>query len=140
VIEVQVPTRLADGSDTVWKIEATEEPPWAMTLRAGDGRTWSAQADDMFAAFQEVRRATDAEGVKLCVNGARRDTYPSGMSRDMWGGLALYVLPAGKGLNKLWSRLRRKDLVFIFDPAPCDVIGTVTEQEKYFKKWAGAGR
>src|SRR5215469_6592337 len=54
----------------------------------------SLQADgpDLFAALQQLRRTLEPLGwVPLC-NGARVDCYPSGMARDMGGGMDVYVL------------------------------------------------
>ncbi|URM99439.1 hypothetical protein LUW76_36825 [Actinomadura madurae] len=137
-----IPVLTPSGEQATWKVIASEEgPPWRLTLQDGNGREWSAEADDLFAAFQEIRRSTDGEGIKLCVNGARRDAHPSGMSRDMGGGRMLYVLPARRGLRVLLVLLRRRrfrSMVYIFDPAPCEAVVSVDEQVRYFKDWVGS--
>jgi hypothetical protein len=138
--KVSIPVHLADGSEAIWTVTASEEPPWVVTLRSDDDGTWSAEGDDLFDALQRVRRETDTMGVKLCVNGARRNAYPSGMARDMGGGQMVYIFHRGKGLNWLWRRPRRGDLAYIFDPAPCDLIATVDEQDRYYAEWVGLSK
>jgi hypothetical protein len=61
--------------------------------------------------------------------GARRDVWPSGMSRDMGGGLKAYVMRYGE-------QAHRKDLVHIFDEAPEALVGSVREQRDFFERWA----
>ena len=58
---------------------------------------------------------------------ARRDTYPSGMARDMGGGMKVYVLCPGQRT--------RPDLVETFDDAPSDQIATVEEQRAFADAW-----
>ncbi|WP_067885433.1 hypothetical protein [Actinomadura chibensis] len=137
-----IPVLTPDGNRSDWSVSASEKgPPWRLTLRADDGREWEAEADDLFAAFQEIRRTTDAEGIKLCVNGARRDAHPSGMSRDMGGGRMLYHLPSRRGARILLSLFKRpnpRNTLYIFDPAPCDSVVSVEEQVRYFSEWVGS--
>ncbi|SNS25174.1 hypothetical protein [Actinomadura mexicana] len=137
-----IPVLTADGVRGTWTVSASEVgPPWLLTLRAEDGREWNSEADDLFSAFQEIRRHTDAEGIRLCVNGARRDAHPSGMSRDMGGGRMLYVLPPRRGLKMLLSlfkRPTRRNMIYIFDPTSCESVVPVGEQIRYFDDWVGS--
>lgn len=137
-----VPVLTPAGGRGAWSVSASEEgPPWRLILRADNGREWESEAEDLFAAFQEIRRSTDVEGIKVCVNGSRRDAHPSGMSRDMGGGRMLYVLPPRRGLPMLlglFKRLKRRNMVYIFDPAPCDLVVSVDEQVRYFNDWVGS--
>ncbi|HEY6276869.1 MAG TPA: hypothetical protein VIX86_11115 [Streptosporangiaceae bacterium] len=94
----------------------------------------SLQADgpDLFSALQQLRKTLEPLGwVPLC-NGARVDCYPSGMARDMGGGASVYVLSAKPGPR------RRLPLVGTFGPASKESVGTVVDQDIYFKKWLGA--
>jgi hypothetical protein len=92
----------------------------------------SVQADgqDLFGALQHLRKR-DLEPlgwVPLC-NGARVDCYPSGMARDMGGGMDVYVLSARR-----WLGLRHP-LVGTFEPAPKESVGTVEDQDARFERF-----
>lgn len=96
----------------------------------------SLQADgpDLFAALQQLRKTLEPLGwVPLC-NGARVDCYPSGMARDMGGGMDVYVLSARRFLR------RRPPLVGTFDPAPKETVGSVDDQDAYFRRWLESRR
>ncbi|TVZ01707.1 hypothetical protein EAS64_30025 [Trebonia kvetii] len=60
------------------------------------------------------------------------DTYPSGMARDMGGGMQLYILRPGVP--------GRPDLVRIFDEAPPDQLATVDEQRAFHQAWLAERR
>jgi hypothetical protein len=64
----------------------------------------------------------------IAVQGARRDTYPSGMARDMGGGMQVYVMRAGR-------RARREDLVGTLDSAPADHLASLDEQRAFAEVW-----
>lgn len=101
--------------DDGYAVEA--EGPWGKV---------SAAAADAFAALAGVRRDLEAQGWRLAVAGARRDTYPSGMARDMGGGLKVYVMVEGKPAV---------ELVDTFADAPPELLATVAEQEAAFGAW-----
>jgi hypothetical protein len=87
-------------------------------------------ADDAFEALVQLRLWLEPTGYKLLCAGARRDVYPSPMSRQMSGGISAYKMIPGKPAT-------RDDLVKILDPATPDQIGTVAEQESFHKQWLG---
>ncbi len=91
----------------------------------------SLQADgpDLFAALQELRKTLEPLGWMPLCNGARVDCYPSGMARDMGGGGSVYVLSAKRRLR------RRAPLVGTFEPARRESVGTVADQDAYFRGW-----
>jgi phage tail tape-measure protein len=64
----------------------------------------------------------------VAVQGARRDTYPSGMARDMGGGMQVYVTRPGR-------HARREDSVKTLDDAPPDQIATVDQQREFAEAW-----
>jgi hypothetical protein len=82
----------------------------------------------MFKALVRLRRQLEPDGLTVAVQGARRDTYPSGMARDMGGGMRIYVLKPG-------GPARMDDLVETLDDAPPDQIGTVDEQRAFADAW-----
>ncbi len=65
--------------------------------------------------------------ILLC-NGARLDAYPSRMSRQMGGGLTLYITTLGR--PSLDS-----DMVDLFGEAPAEEIATVEDQRQFHRKW-----
>jgi hypothetical protein len=80
----------------------------------------------MFEALVTLRRQLEPVGLMVAVQGSRRDTYPSGMARDMGGGMQVYVMRPRR-------RARLKDLVETLDDAPPDQIATVDEQRAFFE-------
>jgi hypothetical protein len=105
--------------------------PWRMTLHLYGGREIVSTERDLFACMQKIRVDLEANGDRLLCNGARQDVYPSGMSRDMSGGLVAYVLTIGK-------RTTREDLVRITDFAPLEKTASVQEQEEFHKRWVAS--
>ena len=82
---------------------------------------------DLFEALREVRRSLEVDGWRLAVQGARRDTWPSGMLRDQLDGGAVYVLTE--------DVKAKPETVGTFDPAPAELVGTVAEQEDGWEAW-----
>lgn len=108
-----------DGNLAVLAMEA---PGPHLTLRS-TGR-------DLFDALQQLRLQLEPLGwIPLC-NGARTDCYPSGMARDMGGGNAVYELVIGKA--------GRHPLLGLLEPSSPDKVGTVAEQDAYFRRWLDA--
>jgi hypothetical protein len=89
---------------------------------------YTATGPDMFEALVRLRRQLEPDGLMLAVQGSRRDTYPSGMARDMGGGMQVYVMRPG-------LRGRREDLVKTLDDASPDQIATVDEQRAFAEAW-----
>lgn len=82
----------------------------------------------MFEALVRLRRQLEPDGLMVAVQGAQRDTYPSGMARDMGGGMKVYVMHLGR-------RAQREDLVETLDGAPADQLATVDEQRAFAEAW-----
>jgi hypothetical protein len=61
------------------------------------------------------------------VQGAWRDTYPSGMARDM-GDVKVYIMRPGLAA-------RREDLVTTLDDADPGQLATVDEQHAFARAW-----
>ncbi len=89
---------------------------------------YTATAPDMFETLVRLRRQLEPDGLTVAVQGARRDTYPSGMALDMGGGMKIYVLHPG-------LRASRADLVETLDDAPPEQLGTVEEQRSFAEAW-----
>ena len=99
-----------------------------MSLTVPDlGMTMEIRGRDIFDALQQLRLKLEPLGWYPLCNGARVDCYPSGMARDMGGAQAVYVLTIGKS--------GRPPVVGTLEPAPRDSVGTVAEQDAYFRRW-----
>jgi len=86
----------------------------------------SAQASDCFAALQEIRRKIEGRGWAIHCLGARRNVWPSAMSRDMGGGFKAYMLTIGQPAT---------ELVDILDVDDSPDGSTISEQESFAKSW-----
>lgn len=95
---------------------------------------YTATGPDMFEALVRLRRQLEPDGLAVAVQGSRRDTYPSGMARDMGGAMQVYVMRPG-------LPGRREDLVKALDDASPEQIATVDEQRAFAVAWrAGLGQ
>src|SRR5690242_19574386 len=92
------------------------------------GELVTGQADDCFAALQSVRRKAEGRNWMICCKGARRNAWPSAMSRQMGGGIKAYVLEMGR-------QGRADSLVEIFDEDAPESYSTVADQEAYAHAW-----
>jgi len=92
------------------------------------GKSFDATAEDFFESFCRIREQLEAIGLKPNCYAADLQSYPSGMSRSMGGGLKLYRLTLG-------SPARTADLVHMFDSDENVVPGTVDEQRRFFDAW-----
>jgi hypothetical protein len=90
-----------DGPVPTYRIE--------LVARAGNYTCpYTATGADMFEALVRLRRQLEPDGLVVAVQGARRDTYPSGMARDMGGGMQIYVIgPARRAHQGAYSLLPR---------------------------------
>lgn len=130
VSNVIVELMKADGSVTVLEVlpDATYDTS-SLTVIRGEfvGRTFV--GGDLFDAMIALREELETVGGKLLCAGARRDVWPSGMSRSMGSARKAYVLELGKpGVI----------LVDIFEPAEPANIGTVKEQSDFRQRWVAA--
>ncbi|MFI9815975.1 hypothetical protein [Saccharothrix variisporea] len=124
--EVQAPLRAFldgyDGPRPRYRIE--------LVLR---GDLFTATASDVFEALARLRRQLEPTGHAVAVQGARRDVWPSGMTRDMSGGLQAYVMRPGE-------KATASDLVETLADAPVELLGTIAEQEACRDAWFGRFR
>ena len=109
-----------DGSVSTYRIEPV--------TRAGNYTCpYTATAPDMFEVLVRLRRQLEPDGLMVAVQGAR-DTWASGMERDMGGEMRANVIRPG-------LPARPEDLVETLDDAPPDQMATVDEQRAGFKTW-----
>lgn len=106
------------------------EPPWTLTVDLGDGSVVEAEDEDLYEALRAIRLQLESSGLRLCCQGALANVFPSGMARQMAGGRRAYRLRSGRQPG-------RDDLVDIFDPAYCDQVLSVEEQQAELERLRG---
>jgi Clp amino terminal domain, pathogenicity island component len=85
-------------------------------------------AHDMFEALARIREQVEPQGWFVAVQGSRLDTFPSGMQRDMGGGLSVYVLRMGEPV-------RLGDVVETLAEADPSTLATVAAQRDHAMAW-----
>lgn len=121
--------RLADGTIKDCTLTAQGGPPWALALGGINLDAAEFVGPDLFEALCLLRQALEKIGAQALCAGARKDVYPSGMSRGMGGGRKAYV-------TKIGAPASRDDLVNIFDYAGPELVGSVEEQRAFHREWA----
>lgn len=118
----------AAGKPATWRVIGDAfEARWQLSLVAPHGSRHVAIGNDLFNCLKQIRQQTRREGILLCCNGARRNTWPSGSLSSMAGAQSVYKMHRWRGPLP-W------DLVDIFDYAPPRTIATVEEQQAYCEK------
>ena len=125
-IPLAVAVRTGDGDDEWAMTVARDGRDWRLTL-ASPGGTWNGVGPDCFKAQRDLRSQLDGEGILLGVNGARPNSWCSGMQCDMGEGRVTYLLQLGL--------LGRPEQVRTLDAAPLDAVGTVAEQDDFQSRW-----
>ena len=103
---------------------------FVLTLTAPDGRSWSGQAWNVFAALGDLRLQTEAEGVLICCNGARLTVSCSTMAADMSEGFCCEDFVK-------YERDGRPEIVDTLGESSSESIVTCAEQEKWFEDFSG---
>jgi hypothetical protein len=101
--------------------------PYWVRLAFG-GRVLTGEGGDYFDALVALRRQLESERILIRVNGACRDVWPSGMSRNIGGGLKAYRMHLG-------LQARMADLVPIFEYSVGSEPTTIAEQEHFRDQW-----
>lgn len=85
-------------------------------------------SDDCFEALLDLRRQAERRQWSICCKGARRNVWPSGMSRDMGGGVRAYTV-------EMRRPARMDSLVDIFDEDTPEMYCSVADQEAFAEAW-----
>jgi hypothetical protein len=112
----------ARGPEDVYRAEME----WA-------GPAIEVSAHDMFEVLVRIREQLEPQGWFVAVQGSRLDTYPSGMQRDMGGGLSVYVMRMGEPV-------RLEDVVDTFAEADPRLLATVAAQRAHAEEWGRSMR
>ncbi|MBL7500249.1 hypothetical protein I6A84_31125 [Frankia sp. CNm7] len=139
------PDLFEDGQCEVSVVRAGERERCMLTWRfhkdrsrsislSGPFGTLEGAGDDLFEALNVIRRSLEGQGWFIAVQGARRNTWASGMLRDMIGARHVYVLEPGRDIRT------REDWVDIFAEAEPDQLATVEEQRQYYREWQESAR
>lgn len=111
-------------------------PRYSSFLRAGaccielqiDGvGKFSKKSTDYFGALIDIRRKLEARQIRLLCWGARKDVWPSGMQRDMGGGMTAYQL--------LEDGTNNPDARSILEYAAPETVCNVDEQKANAEAW-----
>lgn len=123
----------SESGDQQWTLTTSRRGRgWLIAVTDHDGNSWAAEGPDLFEALRALRSAVDPLGIRLGVNGARRDAWASGMQRDMGEGRFVYLLTEGEtGRPPQVSTLGRASLA---------EVGTVREQEEQHARWLSSRR
>lgn len=105
-----------------------ESPPWSMSLYLNNGLIADSDGADLFDALAGLRNKLAEQNMLIVCYGARRNVYPSSMSRSMGAGVMAYQLSLGK-------QARRTDMVNIFDKCDDSEIVTPEEQKAFYTLW-----
>jgi hypothetical protein len=119
---------LSDGSVRKCALRQDNGPPLRIALEGIHLPPNEFSGRDLFDALCSLRKALEHTGAKALCAGARRDVFPSGMSREMSNGRKAYIIRIG-------SPASPKDIVDIFERAAPELIGTVAEQSAHHAAW-----
>lgn len=119
---------LADASEQQWPLTTSRrDRDWLITITSPDGESWAAEGPDLFKALRALRRILDPLGIRLGVNGARRDAWASGMQCDMGEGCVVYLLVEGQA--------GRPEQVSTLGSTSISQVGTVDDQDQQYARW-----
>jgi hypothetical protein len=122
VVAVRTP-----AGDAQWTLTSGRDGRTCLLTLTSPDRTWVGVGPDCFKALRDLRRRLDADGILLGINGARPNSWSSGMQCDMGEGRVTYLLELG-------SR-GRPPQVQTLDAAPLGLVGTVLAQDEFQSKW-----
>lgn len=106
----------------------TEDGDLCRLTCAYRGKSIEAEASDLFEALCIIRQTLQTDGLIPFCYGASLNVYPSGMARDMGGGLKAYRMTKGE-------QARTSDLVDIFAAGPDVIPASVVAQETFWREW-----
>ena len=92
-----------------------------------ENMVYFSKSDNIFDSVVELRKKLELNNIYLLCNASAINVYPSGMQKE-FGGTKAYKLQMGKQALLI-------DVVDIFDYDSELKIGSVKEQEEFYKNW-----
>jgi hypothetical protein len=123
----------ADGKIVGGQLTYSAESPWRMALAVPGAMDLQCEERDLFECMLVLRRRLQDQSWTLLCNGARKDVHPSGMSREMSGGLIAYRHQDGR-------KPTRGDALNIVEYAAPELVGTIDEQKQHLAWWLQSQR
>jgi hypothetical protein len=124
---------LTGAGEQEWPLTTSRRArDWLLTITSPQGESWAAEGPDLFKALRELRRILDPLGLRLGINGARRDAWASGMQCDMGEGRVVYLLVEGQA--------GRPEQVRTLGRTSVSDVGTVDDQDKQHERWLHSRR
>jgi hypothetical protein len=122
--DVSVNVNLVSEATVIGRCTLTfpERPPWFILADDDELGRLNVRGPDLFDCLSQIRLKAERSGYRLACNGSRIDVWPSGMARQMSGGMKAYQLSSSSSHPKL---------VRIFDEAPIEKLATVEEQKRW---------
>lgn len=131
--EIHLIRVLADAGEEQWSLSTSRRGrDWVLTITSPEGKSWAAEGPDLFKALRALRRILDPLGIRLGVNGARRDAWASGMQCDMGEGRVVYLLVEGQA--------GRPEQVRTLGDTSVGHVGTVDDQDRRHDRWLHSRR
>lgn len=124
--QITIPLLSATGNITNCVISYPTKLPWFIQFTSTDFSDKIFYGDDLFNCLCDLRIFLEEHNTKILCNGARIDTYPSSLLRQMGGARKVYILTMGKQATQS---------INIFDKTNVEQIGTVNEQFSFYQKW-----
>lgn len=107
-------------------LEAFVEELCTLRIKIEDGSEYISTAHDFFECFKKIRN--ENKDLKFYCKGAKKNVFPSRMTRQMSMGLSAYETSLG-------VQARKENLVNIFDYEDQDLVTDPGEQDEYQREW-----
>lgn len=110
------------------QLEWSDRPPWRLRVEIPRNPAVDVVGQDLFDCLCAARRIMEPSGIRICVNGARQNAWPSRMGSEMGGAGFVY-------LHKLGKPGHPSDRVSVFDRCACDEVASLSEQRDFRERW-----
>ena len=116
-----------NGVMTEWDVDHSySSGRHSVVLRTTD-REATSESWHVFDCLRQLREQLEPSGLRICVNGSRRDAYETGMAADMSEGFRVVLM------TDSWER---PPVVDTYGFASPDLVVTLAEQAAAFDEWS----
>jgi hypothetical protein len=117
----------ANGALTNWALDhSSSAGRHVVTLRSDSGQEFAGESWHVFDCLRLLREQLEPLGLRVCVNGSRRDAYESGMAADMSEGFVVELMSDEHGIPPMAPT---------YGFAPPKQVVTLAEQADAFEEW-----